>query len=349
MKALSNYDIDAYYKNVKKYGGCYSKDQLLKKKIANKCYVINMQTSTKGQGSHWIAVLNCNPSETVYFDSFGQANAPLDIERFISSSKKIIVRNVVDLQHIMSDSCGEFCIYFINHAIQGVSFKNTLKHFTSNPVINEHILKSYFGKEAFTKKTLESSIRKHKLSGEGIREVINYVSGKINHIKDRITNAISGQHRLNFPPRVRSLLDKYGNEKIVNIKVCRQPIHAILDKILNWLTLGTFHRNLQDLGYDSALHLFALIKLSNGTVIKIEKNHVVDIKVVGSFETKAESTEVGSLNNTLYQFLQNGVKSVGPEKYFIYDSKTQNCQYFIKWNLAANGLWNNNAEKFVMQ
>ena len=51
----------------------------------------------------------------------------------------------------------------------------------------------------------------------------------------------------------------------------------------------------------------------------------------------------------LNDFLQKGLASVGPEKYFIYDSKSQNCQYFIKWNLSANGLWNDTINKFVMQ
>ena len=39
--ALSNHEIDYYYKGIKQYGGTYSKD-LLPKKMANKGYIINI-------------------------------------------------------------------------------------------------------------------------------------------------------------------------------------------------------------------------------------------------------------------------------------------------------------------
>jgi len=84
-------------------------------------------------------------------------------------------------------------------------------------------------------------------------------------------------------------------------------------------------------------------------VLKIEKNQVPSI-VVSSWTGEGETLEVkiGS-PRVLNDFLQKGLASVGPEKYFIYDSKTQNCQYFIKWNLSANGLWSDTINKFVMQ
>ncbi len=60
--------------------------------------------------------------------------------------------------------------------------------------------------------------------------------------------------------------------------------------------------------------------------------------------------ELGSPNRSLNEFIDRGLKSVGPERYFRYDSKAANwCQYFIKWNLSANGLWTDAANKFVMQ
>lgn len=115
--ALSNHEIDYYYKGVKQYGGCFSKD-LLPKKMANKAYIINMEDSDAGGGTHWVCCYSIHPRETIYFDSFGQDDAPLDIEKFLktSSKKKKLIRNTIDLQHLTTDSCGQFCIFFINNA-----------------------------------------------------------------------------------------------------------------------------------------------------------------------------------------------------------------------------------------
>ena len=86
LEPLSNFQIDERYKGIKEYGGTFSKDLL--PKLENKAYIINMQDSTAGNGSHWTAVININPKETVYFDSFGQDDAALEVEKFMKPTKK---------------------------------------------------------------------------------------------------------------------------------------------------------------------------------------------------------------------------------------------------------------------
>ena len=61
---------------------------------------------------------------------------------------------------------------------------------------------------------------------------------------------------MNFSPHVRSFLAKYGDLRIMNIKVCRKPIHALINTLLNWVSLGTFERNLRAMDYDKAMHLY---------------------------------------------------------------------------------------------
>src|SRR5665647_1927347 len=39
----------------------------------------------------------------------------------------------------------------------------------------------------------------------------------------------------------------------------------------------------------------------------------------------------------------------GPEKLWVYDAITQNCQYFARAVLKACGAWNGELDKFVMQ
>jgi hypothetical protein len=91
-----------------------------------------------------------------------------------------------------------------------------------------------------------------------------------------------------------------------------------------------------------------LIKLESGTILQFDKNHVIECKR-GDWNSTGEKIIVGSDKNSLNDFLQKGVQLIGPTKYFQYDSKTQNCQFFIQWNLKANDLWTPEANKFTMQ
>ena len=109
-------------------------------------------------------------------------------------------------------------------------------------------------------------------------------------------------------------------------------------------------QNLKDAGYDQAMHLYMLIKLQSGIIIKAEKNHVIEIfKTSDWTPSGSEIISVGAPKVTLLEFFNKARSSVSEEVFFIYDSKTQNCQYFVKNCLRANGLWNAGVEKFVMQ
>ena len=47
--------------------------------------------------------------------------------------------------------------------------------------------------------------------------------------------------------------------------------------------------------------------------------------------------------------IAKGESSVGQEKFWIYDARTQNCQFFIKWLLQSTRAWTQTAATFVMQ
>ncbi len=107
MNTLSNVEI---MEILKKYnisiGGIYSKDKI-PKLIPNQFYIINMQNSNLGNGSHWV-VLYYNGVDNFYFDAFGFI-CPKEIEdkliKYTYSRKQI--------QDVNSSSCGWYCIAFI--------------------------------------------------------------------------------------------------------------------------------------------------------------------------------------------------------------------------------------------
>ena len=145
-------------------------------------------------------------------------------------------------------------------------------------------------------------------------------------------------------------MEQHGDQRISAIKICRKPIHSILNKVLNWVTLGTFQKNLKDLGYDKAMHLFLLLKLSNGKIVKAEKNEVINIHITSDWTPSGvESIDVSTSPHTLAQFFEKTRASIGDQKFYVYDSKNANCQKFVEANLRTNGIWSTDISRFVLQ
>ena len=106
-------------------------------------------------------------------------------------------------------------------------------------------------------------------------------------------------------------------------------------------------------------HLFILVKLfpeeKNGAekVLSIEKNHVVEIKSARwDTDDKTESVTYNTTTDmTLKKLFAEAEQRVGAEKLFVYDARTQNCQFFIKWLLdrPGRGGWSDKINSFVMQ
>ena len=65
---LTNFEIQKYYENEPRFNGAFSRNNLPKKKIKNRAYVINLDEYVD-VGTHWIALFY-NRNEIAYFDSF---------------------------------------------------------------------------------------------------------------------------------------------------------------------------------------------------------------------------------------------------------------------------------------
>ena len=73
---LSNFDIIKIIEDMKLshvFGGVYSKDQLpiLER---NKFYIINLQDSDAGNGTHWTVFFYNKPLKSIYYDSVSNLN-----------------------------------------------------------------------------------------------------------------------------------------------------------------------------------------------------------------------------------------------------------------------------------
>ena len=148
--ALSTDDIDEILKNSTKFKGAFPCDQIPKFPDNEYSVIINVDNSTLG-GSHWTALV-IRGNNAYYFDSFGRFydnnSFPVDYKENLSKiciGKKIVFNKKV-LQGFHSNTCGEFCIYFIKQLERNVPLTRMFNDFTENLKINDSKILRLFKK-----------------------------------------------------------------------------------------------------------------------------------------------------------------------------------------------------------
>lgn len=176
--------------------------------------------------------------------------------------------------------------------------------------------------------------------------------------------------RKDFPPKARSVLERYGDGQIYALMIMREPISNYIDKALNFISAGKWNEAKQRLGYDKMFHLsmIALLNMPDGeqAKIKIEKNEVINI--TDTFTLKQGVEEFGSANTpeqnrageievfrvplacciTLKELMDKAAKTIG-ESFFTYDAFFNNCQIFLNNILTANGLNTPQISSWILQ
>ena len=101
-------------------------------------YVVNLDMSQQPSG-HWIAIkISTSKCKNEYFDSHGLGPPTLHFKKFM---KYNYIYNSKRLQHSLSTTCAQWCIYYIWRKCQGWSLRNILKSFYSKDfLINDHML-----------------------------------------------------------------------------------------------------------------------------------------------------------------------------------------------------------------
>jgi len=135
---LSNYNIIDICKKLKiNLNGVYSKDDYENINLENGFYIINLQDSTDGNGTHWTVLSKYN-YDNLYFDSYGFP-APEIIENILNDT---YLWNDIQLQHLDSNACGWFCIVYAYYMQYGkekeikIKYKNFIDLFDKNKLMN---------------------------------------------------------------------------------------------------------------------------------------------------------------------------------------------------------------------
>jgi len=146
MKELSNFDIIDYFRYYTQFGGCFSKDELKPNKNVNgKVYILNLEDSTKGGGTHWILVSFIDPKIGVFFDSMGESNPPENILKIMKKNRKENIASSSQFQPLDSNKCGYYCCYMAMNLIKGRNFIDILSDFRANDKqYNEDLMKTFW-------------------------------------------------------------------------------------------------------------------------------------------------------------------------------------------------------------
>ena len=109
---MNNFELQEILKNEPGFRGVFARDMLPKLIRKSECGIVNLDT-VGGKGTHWVCYFN-SPSEKYveYFDSYGLA-PPIEIEKYIVTSRKPIIYSTAEIQTRDSQLCGYYCIYYV--------------------------------------------------------------------------------------------------------------------------------------------------------------------------------------------------------------------------------------------
>ena len=208
--------------------------------------------------------------------------------------------------------------------------------------------------EKGSKEALEymKNLRKMKknIKGSGFmdyaKQASNILIGK--NTINKMDALIHGRN--NYPPKVRDILSKYGNEIIMSAIIIRTPIQSATINALNAISLGSFKKKLDRSEYDKLFHLQLVVTISSGLNISIEKNEVINMSVNPKIPQNSESSKINSIPQGLtIQMLMDNTNAYMKHSMFSYSAKDNNCQDFVMGILNGNHIGDESNRIFTKQ
>ena len=115
---LSNHDIDVLVEKmgICNFRGCFYRDKFNKIQ-PNSSYIINLnceldEHGNRNNGSHWCCLVTDDMKQCIYLDSYGERE-PNELRNLLKSKQYSIDHTSKNIQSLMSNLCGFFCLSFI--------------------------------------------------------------------------------------------------------------------------------------------------------------------------------------------------------------------------------------------
>ena len=165
-------------------------------------------------------------------------------------------------------------------------------------------------------------------------DFINYIGDRFNQAKDFLINGSKS-----FSRKVKNILAKVGNDRIYTITIFRYPINSMIKNILELTSLQSIH-------YDDLFHLGLIL---NNQVL-LEKNSIINMEINPRLPKDTEFVNMNfNQSISINQFINNGLQFMGVDKFFTYQSTSNNCQDFAMSLLIANGINDDSLNTFIKQ
>ena len=158
--------------------------------------------------------------------------------------------------------------------------------------------------------------------------------------------------KLDFSNKVKDTLKKYGNQKIIAIRVARRPISKLIEKAFNVISLGKWDQLRKKYYYDDLFHLSLQLTLQDGKVLAFEKNDTVSLSIdkrCNLSKVDCIELEYPQLSLTVNELVKDPLQSMTKKEYFVYHPFTANCQIFVSQILNHFNLLNKKSKEFIYQ
>jgi hypothetical protein len=310
-----------------------------------KPFIFNTSKTTE-KGTHWCCCVVVNKKAVIY-DPLGRSHKRVNQSIIDDQIQKAsLTAYYIDNKAQDDDShwCGYYVIVVVEHWNK-LTGKPTIANYTK-------VITDLFGTDK--KPTLEDELvvlEKYVVDGEGIGDWFNAIRSRVQHIKERIqgvVKSITGT-RDNFKPSMRAHLEKDGDTPITGISIARTVLGRTFTKVLGMIQkLGN---HIPNVPHDYLFHVFAIIKLSNGSSYIIEKNQDLNM-VKYSPRPNQEVVALSSVPSglTMNKMLETTINKVGKERVFHYSAFSNNCQRFLMDLLESNNVSLSQSEKsFILQ
>jgi hypothetical protein len=184
-----------------------------------------------------------------------------------------------------------------------------------------------------------------ELEGDGFFDSISKAKDEVVRRLKGISLAFQGT-RQNIKKSGRDILEKYGNDRIVKMQLCRTPISQKFQEILNLYKRFTGGKQ-----HDTFFHLYMVCYLESGKTITIEKNQEINVEMYKKREVQeCIDVNIGSKYLTPNIMLERTKKGMGNKRFHSYDSINNNCQIFIFNLMKYNDIYINEfVRNFVLQ
>ena len=181
--------------------------------------------------------------------------------------------------------------------------------------------------------------------GDLFRQIVKPITDRYEQAKKTFNALAFGITE--YSKAFRDVLSRYGDVPIKCIMVCRSPVQQAVQEAMNLVSLGAFKKRLSRQSYDEIYHLFALITLEDGTVLTLDKQAILTLKVGN--KNYQDSINVSQPFTNLNEMLEKTKSSMGNDAFFGYNAKSNNCQVFLFQFLQANGKATPQLRSFIVQ